>query len=133
MRMKHFLLIILAFSGVIITNGATKRTAAEKVDFDQFPELVETAVDNYDIVKAKSIIDDWRAALKKAKKAEPAEIAELESRITMISNQLDRVENISITARYDLSKNEFFKALENHNPQSPGTTDKFPAGAGSSL
>ena len=97
---------------------ASLQNAAERGLTDAYPFLVDISIDNYDISGAESYIDSWKAALKKAKKTVPPVLDELESRLVLITNQLDRVEDIPVIARYDVSRSEFDSAIEKHNSPS---------------
>lgn len=89
--------------------------AADRGYTAAYPELVQLCLDRYDIERAQSVMSNWKAALKKAKKSEPQEISELENRIILMTNQLERVEDIPVIARYDISFDTFKKALNRIN------------------
>lgn len=89
------------------------KTAAAKGHLEAFPQLVEEYILTYDVDEAENAIDDWKAALAKAKKPQPSELGELENKLLLMSNQLNRVEDIPIIARYDVSRREMDAALNN--------------------
>ncbi len=86
--------------------------AAERGHTDAYADLIDIELNRYAVDDARDNIDSWRAALKKARKSEPAELAAAEARMVLMANQLDRVENIPVIARYDISRDEFDKVIE---------------------
>lgn len=86
--------------------------AAERGMAEAYSDLIDIELNRYDVDEARDNIDNWRAALKKARKAEPAELAAVEARMVLMANQLDRVEDFPVIARYDVSRNDFDKAVE---------------------
>lgn len=87
-------------------------TAADRGYLNAYPMLIELNISNYEIDKAQKNIDSWRAALKKARKSEPSDISELESRLTLMNNQMGRVEDMPVFARYDIASSDFQKNIE---------------------
>lgn len=87
------------------------RTAATRGYSDAYGVLTQMALELYDTEAANNYIADWRAALTKARKSEPAELSALESRSVLMANQLSRVENIPVIARYSVSRSDFDNAL----------------------
>lgn len=67
------------------------------------------ALDNYLADDAADYIDDWEAALKKAKKTVPDELAELQGRAVRMRNMLERVEKIEILDSISVDSADFFK------------------------
>ncbi len=67
------------------------------------------ALDNYLADEAADYIDDWEAALKKAKKAVPDELTELQGRAVRMRNMLERVEKIEILDSISVDSADFFK------------------------
>ena len=71
--------------------------------------LAEIAFQKYDFDGADEYIDLYEAALKKAKKSMPDEIADLRRRVRLAGNMLDRVEKIVIIDSVAVDREEFFK------------------------
>lgn len=91
------------------------RTAAERGSLAAYQDLAEIYLEEYDVEQAENYIDGWRDALKKAKKSEPDELAELESNLLLMSNQLNRVEDIPVIARYNIPTEAYVNALNRIN------------------
>lgn len=87
-------------------------TAAERGYTDAYADLVDLALTDYDVAAAEKYMDNWETALTKARKTAPALYDELEARLLLMSNQLDRVEDIAVIARYDVDRDAFMSAIE---------------------
>lgn len=111
--MKRLFIACLSVTLSLISAYAAPKT--ETISLDAYPDLVENAIFDYDLEKAQDLIEKWRAALKKAKKTEPSEINDYEQAITMMNNQLERVEDVPVIARYDISRKLFDTALDKLN------------------
>lgn len=72
--------------------------------------LAEIAFQKYDFDGAEEYIDLYDAALKKAKKSMPDEIADLRRRVLLAGNMLERVEKIVIIDSVSVDREEFFRA-----------------------
>lgn len=70
--------------------------------------LAEIAFQKYDFDGADEYIDLYEAALKKAKKSMPDEVADLRRRVRLAGNMLDRVEKIVIIDSVAVDREEFF-------------------------
>lgn len=90
-------------------------TAADRGYLDAYRLLSEMSLDAYDTDGAQDYVDSWRAALRKAKKSEPAELAELEGLIVRMSNQIDRVEDIPVIKKINMSRQDFDEAMSRIN------------------
>lgn len=88
-------------------------TAADRGYLDAYGQLVELNLRNYEIEDAMANIEKWRAALRKSKKSSSELLDELEARMVRMANQMDRVEDIPVIARYDISRAEFDEAIKN--------------------
>lgn len=89
--------------------------AADKGYVDAFAPLTEMALEAYNISDAEDLISDWRAALKKARKSEPAELSAAESRRIRMANQLGRVEAVPVIKSYTVPRSTFENALAGLN------------------
>lgn len=85
--------------------------AADRGNLEAYPPLVEIEIDHYDIDAASDHLAAWKEALRKAKKPQPESLERYESRITLVSNYLDRVESIPVIARVDIPRETFDKTL----------------------
>lgn len=72
--------------------------------------LAEDDLDHYRAEEANKHLGVWQANLVKAKKSEPAEFAELQSRTVKLRNMLDRVERIEIIDTISVDSADFFNA-----------------------
>lgn len=95
-------------------------TAGERGYTDAYAWLTDISFKQYDVDAAEKYIDQWRAALTKAKKPEPDNLDLIEDRLLMMTNQLNRIEDIPVIARYDVSADDFNKALEGINGSTTG-------------
>ena len=86
--------------------------AADRGYLGAYPELIELNMSEYHLDKAQKNIDNWRAALKKARKSEPTELSEIESRLIVLNNLLGRVEDIPVFDRVDVAIDDFDNAVE---------------------
>lgn len=87
-------------------------TAAERGYTDAYAALVADALENYEATEATDLIADWRTALKKAKKAVPAELENAESRAVKMANMMDRVEAVPVIAVYSIDATTFMDGLD---------------------
>lgn len=91
------------------------KEAADRGHAEAFPYVIQTSIDNYAPDEAREYIEKWRSALKKAKKPEPEDIADLEERVLLLANQMNRIEDIPVIARYDVSVDDFNNAVKSAN------------------
>lgn len=97
--------------------------AAERGYTEAYPALIELDIDSYDVTTAQSHLDDWSGALSRARKPTPADFETLRSRVTMLNNQLERIEDIPVIARYDVPRQTFLNAIARIND--PANTQTF--------
>ena len=85
-------------------------TAAKKRVTEAPRYLAEIAFYDYDVDAADEYIDDYRAALKRAKASMPADGEALVDRIDRMRNMLDRVEKIVVIDSIAVDRDNFFAA-----------------------
>lgn len=71
--------------------------------------LAEIAFQKYDFDEAEANIDAYEAALKKARKSMPEEVADLRRRVMLAGNMLERVEKIVVIDSVAVDREDFFK------------------------
>ena len=87
---------------------APLKVAEDRGVADASRRLVEIYLDNYDTDAAEESLDTWSEILKKNKKTEPAAMESLRKRMILISNMLERVENIEIIDSISVDAADFF-------------------------
>lgn len=86
-------------------------TAAERGYTDAYPELIEIDIADYNIAGAQANLSAWETALRKAKRSTPESFGQYQSRLLLMANQLERVEDIPVIARYNVSRDAFMTAI----------------------
>lgn len=85
-------------------------TAAKKKVTEAPRYLAEIAFYEYDVDAADDYMEDYKAALRKAKSSMPADGERLSERIDRMRAMLDRVEKIVVIDSIVVDKNDFFEA-----------------------
>lgn len=83
--------------------------AKKKGSNDATFRLAELALDRYEIADAQTYINEYRKALKKAKKGTPDLSTEFDERLDKISAMLDRVEKVTVIDSIQVDADNFFK------------------------
>lgn len=108
----------------------TLGVAAGRGYLDAYAPLVKAYLDLYDVDEAAEAIEGWRAALKKARRSDSAELDDIEARYVRMSNALARVEDIPVIADYTLSRTDMERLLDDVNS---GRMPKGPTFASDSI
>jgi hypothetical protein len=71
--------------------------------------LAKIAINNYQLDDAETHMKKWSALLRKAKRQEPAEYSKLQEQANLMTNMLERVENIAVIDSMVVDATDFFK------------------------
>lgn len=99
--------------GELSQGRSALETAADRGYTDAYRDLIDLSLKQYDPESAESYLDNWSDALRKARKTVPDIVSDYQNRILLMSNQLERVEDIPVIARYDVPFDTFLEAVRN--------------------
>lgn len=97
--------------------NAALSTAADRGSIDALHELAVTSLQNYDVPEAQKRLSALRSSLMKANNHIPDAVTEMESTLLLMSNQLNRVEDVPVLTRKDITTETYLNTINRLNSE----------------
>lgn len=107
--LNHWVGVCLMYTGDADRAVAYLKKAQARKVTESPRYLAEIAFRKYDFDAAEEYLDEYEAALRKAKRSMPAEVAELQRQISLAKPMFDGVEKIQIIDSVAVARDDFFR------------------------